>query len=69
MASSYDATVNFTNAHDRKNNSAVYAINVLDVFSSCYTVTICGKTFEWENFRGCAQNTLFTGKLSWCIRP
>ena len=22
-----------------------------------------------QNFRGCAQNTLFTGKLSWCIRP
>ena len=28
-----------------------------------------GKTFEGENFRGCAQNTPFTGKLSWCIRP
>ena len=31
--------------------------------------TIYGKTFEGENFRGCAQNTPFTGKLSWCIRP
>ena len=25
--------------------------------------TVCDKTFEGENFRGCAQNTLFTGKL------
>ena len=31
--------------------------------------TVYGKTFEGENFRGCAQNTLFTGKLSRCIRP
>ena len=22
--------------------------------------TVYGKTFEWENFRGCVQNTLFT---------
>ena len=22
-----------------------------------------GKTFEWENFRGCAQNTLFAGNF------
>ena len=32
-------------------------------------ITIYGKTFEGENFCSCAQNTLFTGKLSWCIRP
>ena len=31
--------------------------------------TIYGKTFEGENFHGCAQNTPFTGKLSRCIRP
>ena len=31
--------------------------------------TAYGKTFEWENFRGCAQNTLFTGKLLQYIRP
>ena len=31
--------------------------------------TVYGKTFEGENFRGCAQNTPFTGKLSRCIRP
>ena len=34
----------------------------------CYN-TVYGKTFEGENFRGCAQNTPFTGKLSRCIRP
>ena len=31
--------------------------------------TVYGKTFEGENFRDCAQNTPFTGKLSRCIRP
>ena len=31
--------------------------------------TVYGKTFEWENFPGCAQNTPFTGKLLRCIRP
>ena len=25
--------------------------------------TVYDKTFEWENFHGWAQNTLFTGKL------
>ena len=34
-----------------------------------YHITVYGKTFEGENFRGCAQNTPFTGKLSRCIRP
>ena len=30
-----------------------------------YTLyTVCSKTFEGKNFRSCAQNTLFTGKLS-----
>ena len=33
-----------------------------DVYNSADTVY--GKTFEGENFRGCAQNSLFTGKLS-----
>ena len=33
------------------------------------TYCIYGETFEWENFRGCAQNTLFTGKLLRCIGP
>ena len=31
--------------------------------------TVYGKTFKGGNFRGCAQNTPFTGKLSRCIRP
>ena len=34
--------------------------------------TVYGKTFKWENFRGCAQkatNTLFTGELLRYIRP
>ena len=31
--------------------------------------TIYDKTFEGKSFCGCAQNTLFTRKLSWCIRP
>ena len=34
-----------------------------------YSTTIYGKTFEVENFCGCAQNTLFTRKLLQCIRP
>ena len=33
-----------------------------------FAYTVYGKTFEWENFHGCAQNTAFTGKLSQCIR-
>ena len=34
-----------------------------------YIYTVYGKTFEGENFRSCAQNTPFTGKLWRCIRP
>ena len=38
---------------------------VVHIHLPTHTVyTVYGKTFEGENFRGCAQNSLFTGKLS-----
>ena len=42
------------------------AINSTEIYR--YKIsTLYGKTFEWENFRGCEQNTLFTGKLSQAV--
>ena len=45
------------------------AIPIMNTLAGFMIYTVYGKTFEGENFRGCGQNTLFTGKLSWCIRP
>ena len=42
---------------------------IVIVYDALLELTVYDKTFEGENFRSCVQNTLFTGKLSRCIRP
>ena len=54
-----------------ENNGVILVLLlILKYYAILYShITIYSKTFECKNFRGSAQNTLFTGKLSRCIRP